>query len=753
MNKHLPIGDRKNLGPTIAAMTNSPNTETRRLSLSTYILLGLLVGLLWGLFFGEYASSIKWIGDAYVGLLQMTVLPYVAISLIVNIGRLSAGQGYRLFQIGVGLILALWLIGLITLALMTTAFPTWATGSFFSSRFTEVPPEANWLDLFIPSNPFRSLSDNAVPAVVVFSIGIGVALMNVPNKQVMLDPLDVAVNALSRLNKMVVRLTPLGMFGIVGYTAGTLDLEQFKLIQGYLLTYGAAAIVLTFCVLPCLIAAITPFSIGEVGRTARGPLVAAFVIGNSFVVLPMMIDAVNRLFSEQALNLKNDGNDADFLVPLAYPFPDLGRIVGLIFIPFAAWFYGSTIESDLYPQLIGVGLLSAFGKPVITVPLLLELAELPGDIFNLFLASGVIAARFGDLMKTMHLMTFAILATCYFNGLIRFHWRRVLIGVAASVLLMILATTSIRFYLDRNFKDDYAREKLITEREMVFPVDRQVAEIQATILERSEPNPDPIAAGQSRIQRILQHGKIRIGFDPNKLPFCYYTADHPAKLVGFDVQMAYYLADDLHVGIEFVPIEYGRLNEQLQNDHFDVAMSAMEGTIEQAAMLPAIEPYMETTLAIVVPDYEASNFRSRENILNIDDLKLAAIRGSYFAERAPKVLPENVQIVELASAAEFFENRDPSIQGLVISAESGSAWTIRQPKFTVANPLQGRIHVPLYYLTANDQEFETFLQNWLTLKRSDGTFDQMYEYWILGVDIRSQQPRWSILRNLLGWVD
>jgi proton glutamate symport protein len=737
-------------------MVESIVDKKRRPSFTTHIVLGLLLGLLWGLFFGEHGSWVKWIGDVYVGLLQMAVLPYVAVSLIVNIGRLSLADGQRLLRVGVGVMLSLWLIGLVTLVIMIGAFPDWQTGSFFSSRFTEDPPTPNWLDLFVPANPFRALAENSIPAVVVFSIGLGIALMTVPNKEAMLSPLSVAADALAKLNKLVVKLTPLGMFGIVAYTAGTIDLDQFRLIQGYLLTYGASALILAFFLLPALIAAFTPFTFREVAQASQGPLIAAFVIGNTFVVLPMVINAVNKLFRDKDL-IDEQIDDADYLVPLAYPFPDIGRIVGLIFIPFAAWFYGTTIDLDRYPGLLGVGLLGSFGKPVITMPLLLNIAELPSDIFNLFLASGVIAARFGDLMKTMHLVTFTVLTTCFLNGLIKINWRKFFVAGAASVLLFSIAVLSIRTYLDMNFKDHYSKEHLITERERVFPrmrPDAPLADDMTPLIldsDSSSPNPQPIAENQTRVQRIKNRGFIRVGFDSGNMPFAYESDS--GQLIGFDIEMAYYLADDLGVNIEFVPLVRDNLYQDLKDDHFDVAMSAIEGTVHQASELPAIEPYMNITLAIVVPDHEKRNFRSREDILAIEDLKLAVVKGSFFAERAPKVLPEGVQIVELQSASEFFESGPPKANGLVISAESGSAWTLRQPKFTVANPLGGSIQVPLYYLTDTDLEFETFLQNWLTLKRSDGTYDELYDHWILGEDKQVEKPRWCIVRDVLGWVD
>ena len=199
-------------------------------SFTIYIVAGLLLGLICGLFFGEYTSWIKWIGDAFVGLLQMAVLPYVTISLVTNVGRLSLTDGARLLRISAGVLMMLWMVGLVTFLIMTQAFPAWETGSFFSSRFTEQPPSPNWLDLFIPSNPFRALSENSIPAVVVFSIGLGIALMTIPNKAVLLDPLDVITEALAKLNKLVVKLTPIGMFAIVAYATGTTETAQFSLI-------------------------------------------------------------------------------------------------------------------------------------------------------------------------------------------------------------------------------------------------------------------------------------------------------------------------------------------------------------------------------------------------------------------------------------------------------------------------------------------------------------------------------------------
>jgi ABC-type amino acid transport substrate-binding protein len=62
--------------------------------------------------------------------------------------------------------------------------------------------------------------------------------------------------------------------------------------------------------------------------------------------------------------------------------------------------------------------------------------------------------------------------------------------------------------------------------------------------------------------------------------------------------------------------------------------------------------------------------------------------------------------------------------------------------------------VPLAYpIARNDQALAAFVNTWIELKRKDGTLDRLYRYWILGQDPAARQPRWSVIRNVLPWVE
>ncbi len=91
---------------------------------------------------------------------------------------------------------------------------------------------------------------------------------------------------------------------------------------------------------------------------------------------------------------------------------------------------------------------------------------------------------------------------------------------------------------------------------------------------------------------------------------------------------------------------------------------------------------------------------------------------------------------------------------MAMPAESGSVLTLLFPKFTVVVPEPDIVKIPLAYpLARRDQDWARFINTWIELKRRDGTIDALYGHWILGKQAVKRQPRWSIMRNVLHWVD
>ena len=134
------------------------------------------------------------------------------------------------------------------------------------------------------------MANNIVPAVVLFSIAVGLALMGIESKGPLIAAFDILEEALKRVTKFVARLTPLGIFAIAASTAGTMNIDQLSRLQVYIVTYAVAALLMTFGVLPALIMLLTPLGYREIVWATKDALLMAFATDNLLIVIPMLSD-------------------------------------------------------------------------------------------------------------------------------------------------------------------------------------------------------------------------------------------------------------------------------------------------------------------------------------------------------------------------------------------------------------------------------------------------------------------------------
>ena len=412
-----------------AAPGGSTDPELRKgltvLTFSRKILVGLVSGLALGIFLGEAAAPLKIVADGFVKLLQMTVLPYVTVSIVSSLGGLSLNEARTLGRKLGAVLVGLWLIALLFAFLIPLAFPPIETASFFSTSLLTQPAAFNFVDLYIPSNPFHSLANNVVPAVVLFSVVLGVALIGIERKQILLDPLHVAGQALARANRYVVKLTPYGLFAIAASTAGTIDIEQVERLQVFLITYVAVAMLVALWVLPGLVAALTPIRYREVFRPFRDAFITAFIAADLFMVLPILIESCRELLERHQISDPHTASLPDVIVPASFNFPHTGKLLSLSFVLFAGWFADAAVTLPQYPQLAFTGFLTFFASLNAAIPFLLDLFRIPADTFQLFLAAGVINSRVGTLVAAVHTVAVALLGSAAIAGALRVQRRAV----------------------------------------------------------------------------------------------------------------------------------------------------------------------------------------------------------------------------------------------------------------------------------------------------------------------------------------
>jgi hypothetical protein len=93
---------------------------------------------------------------------------------------------------------------------------------------------------------------------------------------------------------------------------------------------------------------------------------------------------------------------------------------------------------------------------------------------------------------------------------------------------------------------------------------------------------------------------------------------------------------------------------------------------------------------------------------------------------------------------------------LLWEEQGAIAWTLCHRGYRVVLP-----DIPLgldtlsYAVASNNPRFLQYLNQWLALNTAEGYTQNQQELWIEGkTEIAvHQEPRWSIIRNILSWID
>jgi ABC-type amino acid transport substrate-binding protein len=499
--------------------------------------------------------------------------------------------------------------------------------------------------------------------------------------------------------------------------------------------------------LPGLISALTPFRYKEVLGPTRDALITAFMAADLFIVLPILIQACKELLERHRLVDEQTKTLPDVIVPTSFNFPHTGKLLSISFILFAGWFADAAVPVTEYPRLALTGLLTFFGSLTAAVPFLLDLFRIPADTFQLFLATGVVNSRFGALLAAVHTVTVALLGSAAIVGSLRFNAARIARYLVITVVLSAATIGGLRTLFNTVLRPTFAGEELVYSMRPLMTA-RDVRIVKETDLR------DAIGKPQgSIVESVKKRGAIRVGVFTDRLPFAFLNGER--QLVGFDVEMAQLLARDLGVKVEFVELQdVGSLSDLLMSGRVDLAMTGMPVTPERTAEMVFSNPYLDETFAFVVKDHLRERFSTWASIREFGDSPVAVPDLPYYVDRLKARAPAlKLQVVGTIQQIED-GMKNATLDAVALPAERGSVLTLLYPKYTVVVPEPGVVKIPLAYPVARrDHDWAYFLNLWIELKRRDGTIDALYGHWILGKQAGTRQPRWSIMRDVLHWID
>ncbi|ABV86566.1 cation:dicarboxylate symporter family transporter [Shewanella pealeana] len=715
----------------------------QKMSMSTLVLLSFAAGIIAGLFFGEMLAWMSVIGDAFIKLLQMTIIPYIIVSLVSSLGSLTMEQAKSL-GVKVGkLMLVIWAFGLLTMYLIKYTFPDWQAGEFFSLTALEDPNSVNLLDIYIPSNPFFSLSNSYIPAIVLFCVATGIALISIDNKDSLMKPMQLLGESFNKVTQSIVKLMPIGIFAMTAATAGTMDFDEFQKLQVYFVAHVVMTIILTYWVLPGILMVITPFSYRDITGIAKDAMITAFAAGNIFIVIPILIERTKELFHKYNIGSQQSDDYANIIIPVVFSFPNLGKLLTIVFVLFAAWFSGAELDFLTYLPMSLNGLVSLFGSVYLTIPMLLDSLELSSDLFQLYMVSSLFTSRFTSLLAAMNIFILAIGGTAMLVGIAKVSMKRLAIVSLLTPVVFGVSLLATSWLLSSIVDTEYEMDEVVAQMSAAEKVPDQVTAYNWADLAQAD--------GPRNMQQIRESGVIRVGYNPTQVPFSFYNADQ--QLVGFDVELMKKLALELELKIAFVPYTFSNVLEGINQGQFDIAISGLQMTTKRIELVGFTTPVLDLHYAFVVKDHRVDEFKTDKLIRDADKIRIATVGRYSIIPQLEEKFP-NIEFVTIQSDRLFFEDDGKTWDGLMISLEAGKTWTILYPDYATLYNREEIKSFPASYAVARDNaSLQTFLNSWLELQKSSGYVDKLYGYWILGENAKPQKPRWSVIKDVLHWVD
>ena len=718
--------------------------------LPLWVLIGAALGVATGIFFGDDAGVLRPIGTTYVMLMQIVVYPYIICSLLHGLGRLSTDTALRLFRCSWHAYAIVWGLTFGVILLLSFAIPPAPGPSFIDA--SAAPKNLGLLELLIPANPFLDLVRNNMPAIVVFAVVYGIAIQRVKDKEGFLSFLELIRSASVTIWGWVVLLAPFGVFALFADTAGTVQPAALADLSLYVAAMLLGTLVLAFWILPSVLAALSPLSTSEVLRDLQSALVIAVVTSLSVAALPFIQQAAEKLARRLEIDDEDSGEIIQTSLAVSYPLAQLGNFFAWLFILFAAFYYGIGLSAGQQLALPFLTLLSGFGSPtssVNQVAFLTNWLSFPGAATGLYVAM-MSVTRYGQVLASVMGFAFVtFLVTMSYYGKVRLRLPR--LAVSLSLVMVALAAMTIGM---RNAGSDVATQHATPYRtfELAPDVTRGVTVAiddpgaQATAPTDSQPRTVP--EQQSTLERIRSSGELRIGFNPNIIPFSY--RNDRDELVGFDIAHAYQLARDLGVRLRLIPFTWQGLEQDLTNKRFDFALSGIYVTDQRLQRFVISKSYLESPVALIVRDDSVDRFLSKASIdaqadLTVavfDDPVMIALARQLFPRAKLKVLPDYNVLHE-----------HPDVGAAIWTLEQAKALVEAETDYAAVVPkdLGGRFLIA-YLAPVDDPQFRDFLDYWLTLQDVNGFNARMVRKWIDGEPDREQRPRWSVLRDVLGWT-
>ncbi|MDH7942249.1 dicarboxylate/amino acid:cation symporter [Pseudohongiella sp. SYSU M77423] len=256
------------------------------------IILALVLGVVVGAIWGEGAQSIRWIGDVFIRLIQMVVVPLVFITIVAGI--VSMGDPQKLGSLGVKTLAVYMLttlfaisIGLVLAAIVQPGVGVDLSGAEPGALQDPIPLGERLMTI-IPSNPIAALAEGNILAVIFFALLFGIGILTVGKPaETLAHVMDAGSAVMLKLTHWVMEVAPFGVFALIAWVAGTQGVAALLQVVGLALTVTVACVLQLVVVHGGLMKFVLKLNPLDFFRGAKNAMLVAFSTSSSSATLPV----------------------------------------------------------------------------------------------------------------------------------------------------------------------------------------------------------------------------------------------------------------------------------------------------------------------------------------------------------------------------------------------------------------------------------------------------------------------------------
>ena len=390
-------------------MEHNPDLPWYR-QLHWQVLAAMALGAATGALFGQPAADqLGWIGDLFMRLLRMIIVPLVLTSIISGVASVGGGRAIgRLFSKTLGYyVLSSFLAAMIGLAMVNLIRP--GVGANMVDIAAEQLPQLETpgsavellLDI-VPENFVEAAAAADMLAIIFFCIVFGASITALPDRTRVLltDLFDALFHTMMVLTSGIIKFLPIGVFALITRMVGTTGFESFRALALYALTIASGLTIHLFVTLPILLIVLGRISPRIHFANMREPLLIAFSTSSSGATLPVTMKAV-----EEKVGVSN--KVGSFVLPMGATVNMDGTAVfecaGALFIAQVLGFDLSIMQQAivvLTALLASIGAAAVPSAGLVVIFIVLEAIGLRGPEVNVIVGSMLAIDRPLDMYRT-----------------------------------------------------------------------------------------------------------------------------------------------------------------------------------------------------------------------------------------------------------------------------------------------------------------------------------------------------------------